>query len=76
MRIYLFDPGNGVYEGETFDENGIINNEEGITTIAPPEYEHGQVPIFNRCKEEWTVLPVTEIRQLLHVDAATAEKKS
>jgi hypothetical protein len=34
MRIYLFDPENGVYEGETFDEGGIINLDEGITTIA------------------------------------------
>ncbi|GAM10775.1 hypothetical protein OR1_03072 [Geobacter sp. OR-1] len=55
MKLYLFDPGNGVYEGETFDESGIIDINDGATTLAPPAYAHGQVPVFDRQKNEWTV---------------------
>ena len=66
MKIYLFDPENGVYEGESFDEGDIINLDEGITAIAPPDYEHGQVPVFDRQRQAWEVIPLTLARQLLN----------
>jgi hypothetical protein len=40
-----------VYEGETFDESGIIVKlQKKITAIPPPALEHGQVPEFDRQK--------------------------
>jgi len=65
MKRYLFNPENGVYEGETFDESGIINHEEGITALAPPEYGPGLVPVFDRMACEWLLLPIKEVRRLL-----------
>ncbi|GAC1464971.1 MAG: hypothetical protein PVSMB11_00040 [Desulfuromonadaceae bacterium] len=66
MKAYLFNAENGLYEGETFEEAGMLQYEEGITTVSPPDYEHGQVPVFDPRKKEWTVIPVAIARQLLN----------
>lgn len=76
MKVYLFNIENGVYEGELFEEVDRLVNEEGITTMAPPDYEHGQVPVFDRLKKEWAVIPVTIAKQLLHIDVVNTESKS
>ena len=67
MKVYLFNTENGLYEGETFEEADMLQNEEGLTTIPPPEYEHGQVPVFDRRKKEWVVIPVSIAKQLLNI---------
>ncbi|MBT0665939.1 hypothetical protein KI809_16635 [Geobacter pelophilus] len=66
MKAYLFDTETGLFEGESFADVAMLNNEDGITTVAPPEYEHGQVPIFDRRKNEWTVIPINIAKQLLN----------
>jgi hypothetical protein len=66
MKVYLFDTQNGLFEGETFEEPDMIQYEEGITAIPPPEYEHGQVPVFDHRKNEWAVIPLTIAKQLLN----------
>lgn len=76
MKVYLFNVENGVYEGELFEEVDRLVNEEGITAMAPPDYEHGQVPVFDRRKKEWAVIPVTIAKQLLHIDAVNTERTS
>lgn len=70
MKVYLFNSENGLYEGETFEEADMLQNEEGITTVSPPEYEHGQVPVFDRRNNQWAVIPVNIARQLLSLDAS------
>jgi len=65
MKVYLFDSESGLYEGETFEENAMLEYEEGLTTQAPPDFEHGQVPVFDRHSKQWVVVPVTVARQLL-----------
>ncbi|MDD2309546.1 MAG: hypothetical protein PHH91_08195 [Desulfuromonadaceae bacterium] len=76
MKIYLFDSENGLYEGETFEEADKLHYEEGITPVPPPEYEHGQVPVFDRRKNEWAVIPVTIAKQLLRLgDEVNPERK-
>ena len=76
MKAYLFNCENGLYEGETFEEAGMLQYEEGITAIPPPNYEHGQVPVFDRKKNEWAVIPVTIAKQLLRLnDEANTERK-
>lgn len=65
MKIYLFNTENGLYTGETFEEADMLQYEEGITTVAPPDYAHGQVPVFDRRKNSWTVMPIAVVRQLL-----------
>jgi len=71
MKAYLYDPKTGVYEGETFEEVAILQYEDGLTVIQPPEYERGQVPVFDRQKNEWTVIPVGIARQLLKISPAS-----
>ena len=67
MKAYLFNAENGLYEGEIFVEAGMLAYEDGITPIPPPDYEHGQVPVFDRKKNEWAVIPITIARQLLNI---------
>jgi len=71
MKVYLFDTQNGLFEGETFEDPAMLQYEEGITPVPPPEFEHGQVPVFDRSKSEWTVIPITIARQL--IDGSTQE---
>jgi len=73
----MYDSQNGIYEGATFEEPDIIHNEEGFTTIPPPEYENGQVAVFERRNNKWTVIPLNIAKQLLNGNAAEpTENKS
>jgi len=66
MKAYLYDPETGVYEGETFEETAMLQYEDGLTSIPPPEYQHGHVPVFDRQINSWTVIPASIARQLLN----------
>jgi len=66
MKAYLFNSKNGLYEGETFEDAGMLQQEDGITAVPPPDYGHGQVPVFDSRKKEWAVIPVTIAKQLLN----------
>jgi hypothetical protein len=72
MKRYLFNQESGVYAGETFDERSKINHEEGMTAIAPPDYAHGQVPVFDRQMNSWAVIPVNIARQLLNIKTSVS----
>ncbi len=71
MKAYLFNVENGLYAGETFEQAGILDIEDGITLIPPPAYGHDQVPVFDRQKMQWVVIPVTTVRQLLNLGTVT-----
>jgi hypothetical protein len=71
MKAYLFNSENGCYEGEIFEEADMLQYDNCLTTIPPPDYEHGQVPVFDCKREAWTVMPVSVVRQLVNpVDAS------
>lgn len=77
MKTYLFNVENGLYEGEIFEKTDMLKYEEGITTVPPPEYVHGQVPVFDSSKDEWAVIPVNIARQLLKLSPVKSmESKS
>ena len=40
----------------------MLQHEDGLTTIPPPDYGDGQVPLFDRRKKTWTVIPVARQR--------------
>lgn len=65
MKAYLFNTKNGLYEGEAFEDKENLQYEEGITNIPPPDYGHGQVPIFDLQSSSWSVIPIALARQLL-----------
>jgi len=75
MKTYLFNAENGLYEGETFEEPDMLQYEEGITPVPPPDYEHGQVPVFDRQNNSWTVIPVSIARQLLNLSMSDSTEK-
>jgi hypothetical protein len=75
MKVYLFNSENGMYEGETFEEAGMLQYEDGTTPIPPPDYEHGQVPVFDRRKNDWAVIPVTIAKQLLNISTSESTER-
>jgi hypothetical protein len=68
MKAYLFNSENGLYEGEIFEEPDMIQYEDGLTPIPPPDFEQGQVPVFDRRMNEWAVITVSIARQLLNIN--------
>jgi hypothetical protein len=70
MRVYLFNSENGLYAGETFEEPDKLRYEDGVTPVSPPDFAHGQVPVFDRRRNDWTVIPVTIARQLLNISTS------
>jgi len=71
MKVYLFNIDNGLYEGESFEDAAMLAYENGLTTIPPPDYEHGQVPVFDRQKKEWAVIPVSIAQQMLNISPSS-----
>ena len=63
MKVYLFDSKTGVYEGESFEEPDMLQHEDGLTAISPPDYGHGQVPVFDRQKRTWTAGSPAAVQQ-------------
>ncbi len=60
MKIYLFNPENGVYLGEDFADEAPTGRGERLvppdsTTITPPTIENGQVLVFNAVEQRWEV---------------------
>lgn len=65
MKAYQFNEITGLYEGEIFADGATLVHDGSITTIAPPEYCVGQVPVFDTTVQQWELLPISIARQLL-----------
>jgi len=65
MKAYQFNEDTGLYEGEIFADSATLTYVGGVTTVAPPEYGTGQVPVFDTTAQQWELLPVAIARQLL-----------
>ena len=76
MKTYLFNAENGLYAGETFEKADMLQHVEGITHVPPPDYDHGQVPVFDRQMNSWTVIPVTIARQLMNIRTSDSTEKT
>ena len=55
MRIYFFDIETGIFQGEEYEYDEKARYLEGATTIAPPPYERGTVPVYKREDRCWTL---------------------
>jgi len=62
MKVYLFDPASGLYEGEDFLDTGEVREDDGITNIAPPMNLTGQVPVYDRNRSDWKLIPIDLFR--------------
>lgn len=67
MKTYLFNIENGLYEGETFENADTLQYVEGMTPVPPPDFGHGQIPVFDSGENAWSVIPVNIARQLLNL---------
>jgi len=74
MKVYLYHEKTGVYESETFEDAAILQHENGLTTTPPPDCQHGQVPVFDRLNNSWTVIPVSLARQLLNISPSSSKE--
>ena len=54
MKVYFYDRGNGVYQGEWFETELSVLDDGGVTVLAPPLFDKGFIPIFDRHEESWT----------------------
>lgn len=66
MKVYLFDPGSGLFEGESYEQGDMLDYIEGVTTVAPPPYQAGEVPLFDMDRQSWTVMPISVVRGFQH----------
>lgn len=60
MKIYLFNPENGLYLGEDFADEAPMQRggfvvPHGATTIAPPEGGRGHILVFDVVAQCWEV---------------------
>lgn len=60
MKIYLYNTETGLYEGEDFVERNSVNEQSGVTAIAPPEGKKGNVPVFDGNSGEWRLVPLQQ----------------
>lgn len=63
MKVYQFNPENGIYAGELFEDDEMLKYVEGVTTIAPPPYGPGQVPVFNPDRQAWDTMTAACVRR-------------
>lgn len=61
MKVYQFNTETGVYAGELFEDESRLEYVEGVTTVAPPSHEKGQVPVFDSQERSWKVLPFADL---------------
>ncbi|KAB0671984.1 hypothetical protein F6V30_05260 [Oryzomonas sagensis] len=63
MKVYQFNPDNGIYAGELFENDETLKYVAGVTTIAPPPYGPGQVPVFDPDKQAWDTMPAAPLHR-------------
>ncbi len=66
MKLYTFDTETGLYLGQDFGAKSDVNISEGITELAPPEFNLGETPVFDFNTRQWTVIEITKVRPTLN----------
>lgn len=61
MKIYYFDPDSGLYQGEEFEDDALIPDIDEATTVAPPSWQKGEIPVFDPAAREWGIRSVAEV---------------
>jgi len=67
MKIYLFCPETGFYQGEDFaDVPSLCPGRTALppyaTTVAPPPYRRGEVPVFSSAGNTWHIRSIAALR--------------
>ncbi len=61
MKVYFFDTETGIYQGEDFEVEQVIQHENGVTTVRPPTYGKGEIPIYDPRVECWSIVSVEDV---------------
>lgn len=59
MRVYCYCPETGVYQGEDFVDDCLLDVTEGVTRIAPPKYARGEAPVFDAATQCWNLIKIS-----------------
>ena len=62
VRVFLYCPETGVYQGEDFVEECRFDRTEGATHIAPPICVYGEVPMFDTSTKCWRIIKLPKKR--------------
>jgi hypothetical protein len=63
MRVYRYNIVSGLYEGADFCEDREFNENDGITTLAPPTVIPGHVAVFAAELCRWKPIPIEEFEK-------------
>jgi len=64
VRIYFFDAMTGIYQGEAFEEEILAERPDGVTSVPPPTYASGQVPVYDQSTACWALVTTDHARKL------------
>lgn len=56
MKVYLYNTENGAYLGEDFSARAAGTDNDGETSVAPPPYGAGEIPVFDPGALCWRVM--------------------
>jgi hypothetical protein len=62
MRVYFFSTETGVFQGEGFLEDDLFDEPDGATTIAPPAYGNGEIPVYDAVGARWSICTTEWVR--------------
>jgi hypothetical protein len=64
MRVYFYSTETGVFQGEGFLEDDVLVESDGATTVAPPVYGNGEIPVFDAIDARWSICSTARARSL------------
>ncbi|MDD5286896.1 MAG: hypothetical protein PHD54_13660 [Desulfuromonadaceae bacterium] len=65
MKLYTFDTETGLYLGQDFGTQSDVNIDDGVTDIAPPEYEQGQTPVYDFEQQRWALFSIDKVTSVI-----------
>lgn len=65
MKIYFYDEDTGIFQGETFEGEKAVNFLAGATSVPPPAYGKGDIPVYDFSTKCWVVMSLADARRRL-----------
>lgn len=79
MKIYLFEHDTGFYVGEDFSDEpvkpGSVRPLTDATTVPPPGFERGQLPVFNRDEQRWEIHDISALHAKVSKDGPKVDNR-